>query len=243
MRSQGPALAASLGRGLLAGLGAGLLLGIFHLLFSEPLIARALEFESGGPEAELFSRGGQQAGLVLAATLYGAALGGIFGLLWPVLARRLPSSTVWGSSLMLALIGFTTLWLIPFLKYPANPPAVGSPDTIGLRTAGYTGMVAISLAATALAWFTARRLSGWKPHSRQLATGAEYLAVIVAAYALLPGTPDPIRIPADLIWSFRLMSLAGQALLWLTLGVGFGLLTMRAVGKYGARSAYRVAEG
>ena len=221
---------------------AGVLLGLFHLLFSEPLIARALTFEVPHPGQELFSRGDQQVGLVIASSLYGAALGGIFGFAWTLLAKRLRSSSSWDSSLRLAVIGFGTLWLVPFLKYPANPPAVGSPDTIGLRTAGYTGIIGISIAATALAWATSRRLSKSSPHIRQLVAGGEYVAVITLAYLILPGNPDPITIPADLLWSFRLMSAAGQALFWVALGVLFGLLTLRRDRRVEAAPATAPAE-
>ncbi|CAM5296869.1 Membrane protein OS=Streptomyces microflavus OX=1919 GN=Smic_74880 PE=4 SV=1 [Streptomyces microflavus] len=38
-----------------------------------------------------------------------------------------------------------TVYIVPFLKYPANPPAVGNPDTIGKRTTLFFLMVALSL--------------------------------------------------------------------------------------------------
>ena len=243
MASNGSPLWSSLVRGTLCGLAAGLLLGLFHLAFSEPLIERALRFEEPSGGAELFTRGEQQAGLVLASVLYGAALGGIFGFAFPLLARRLSASSVWQASLRLAFAGFATLWLVPFFKYPANPPAVGSSDTIGLRTAGYTGMIAISIAATTLAWWTVRRLSKSEPHAAQLVAGGQYLVVIAIAYWLLPNNPDEIPIPAGLLWDFRLASLAGQALLWLTLGAGFGLLTIRAAHRTSVRTQTAVNGG
>jgi hypothetical protein len=228
LRSEGSALAASLRRGVLAGLAAGVLLGLFHLIFSEPLIERALAFEEKAADTpELFSRGDQQVGLIVASVLYGAALGGIFGFSWFVLAGRLREGTVWDRSLKLAFVGFSTLWLVPFLKYPSNPPAVGSASTISVRTAGYVGMIGISIAATALVWVTLRRFRCSEPHIRQTIAGAQYLLVVGLAFGLLPDSPDPIPVPADLIWSFRLMSAAGQGLLWLALAVTFALLTMR----------------
>ena len=36
------------------------------------------------------------------------------------------------------------LFLVPALKYPANPPAVGNPETIYYRESLYIGLVAIS---------------------------------------------------------------------------------------------------
>ena len=244
MRSGNRALGASLRRGLLAGLAAGVLLGIFHLLVSEPLIDRALAVEEkAAGTVELFSRGDQQVGLVMASALYGAALGGIFGFIWFLLSGRISGSTIWERSLKLAFVGFATLWLAPFLKYPANPPAVGSAETIGARTASYVGMIAISIAATALAWATARRLSRSGPHVRQTLSAAQYLVVIGLAYRLLPEGPNPDAIPSGLLWSFRLASAAGQALLWLALGAIFALLTMRGKEPSAAPVAGAPAEG
>jgi predicted cobalt transporter CbtA len=244
VRSGGSALSPSLRHGLLAGLAAGVLLGIFHLLFSEPLIDRALRLEEkAAGTAELFSRGDQQVGLVIASALYGAALGGIFGFVWFLLAGRISGGTIWERSLKLALIGFATLWLVPFLKYPANPPAVGSPDTINLRTASYVGMIAISIAATALAWETARRLSRSQPHVRQSAAAAEYLVVVGLAYWLLPAGANSDAIPSGLLWSFRLASAAGQVLLWLAVGAMFALITMRRKQSSAAAVARAPAEG
>ena len=37
-----------------------------------------------------------------------------------------------------------TIFIIPFLKYPANPPTVGDPDTVVLRSILYLSFIAIS---------------------------------------------------------------------------------------------------
>jgi hypothetical protein len=39
------------------------------------------------------------------------------------------------------------LALVPQIKYRANPPSVGNPDTIGQRTALYFAMLALSVAS------------------------------------------------------------------------------------------------
>ncbi|MGH2667956.1 MAG: CbtA family protein [bacterium] len=233
-------LAAHLRRGLLAGLMAGLAAGLFHSLASEPLIEQALGYEAAGG-AEVFSRGVQRGGLVAATALYGVALGGIFGLVYHLLARQAPAhrrdrapahrrDSAWHRSIALALAGFATFFLVPFLKYPANPPGVGDPSTIGSRTSMYVAMLAIALLASLGAWAGARRLAALAPHRRHLLVGAVYIAAVGAAYGLLPANPDPVGIPAQLLWSFRTASAAGQALLWSTLGAAFGLLTLRNAG-------------
>lgn len=200
---------------------------------SEPFIEQALRLEVVPPEtqtAEVFSRGAQRVGLIAASSLYGAALGGVFSFVYAFIGPRLRSGSAWDRSLRLALAAFGSAWLVPFFKYPSNPPAVGDPDTIGVRTALYLVMIAISLTAASLAWIGLRRLAdgGVERHIRQVLVGSGYIAMIAIAFILLPANPDSISVPAKLLWSVRTMSAAGQALLWLAMGAAFGLLTIRA---------------
>ena len=64
---------AYLRRGLAAGLLAGLLAGFFAYLFAEPVLDRAIELENAahGHSEQVFDRGEQKAGLILATALYG----------------------------------------------------------------------------------------------------------------------------------------------------------------------------
>jgi hypothetical protein len=221
---------AFLRRGLAVGVAAGVASGLFQLLAGEPSVERAvgLEHASGGPAAEVFTREVQRVGLLLATGLYGMALGGVLAVVVFVLGRRMRGSA-WERCLKAALAGFGAFWFVPFLKYPANPPAVGDPATIGVRTGSYLAMAAVSVAACLVAVAAARRLAtrGSEPHRRQLLAAAGYLAVVVTAFAALPA-PEPVDLPADLLWSFRLASAGGQAILWAVAGGGLGLLTLRA---------------
>lgn len=226
-------MASVLRRGLLAGLIAGFVTGLFFFVAGEPHIAQALRYEvvpPGAESVEVFSRTVQREGLIAATTLYGAAFGGVFSFLFAFIAPRMRSGSNWDRSLRLAAAGFVSLWFVPFLKYPTNPPAVGDPNTINERTALYLVMIAISLAAAVAAWMAARSLaeSGVDRHIRFLVVAVGYVAVIGAAYAVLPGNPDPITIPAKLLWSVRVTSAGGQALLWALIGAGHGLLAMRS---------------
>lgn len=116
------------------------------------------------------------------------------------------------------------------LKYPANPPRVGDPATIGKRTSLYLVMLAISLGACAAAFRVERWLGkcGVARHYRQPAAVSVYIAAIAAAYLLLPPGPEPVTTPAAIVWTTRLISVAGQAVLWGVLAAGFGILSMRA---------------
>lgn len=233
-------------RGLAAGLVAGVIAGLFFFVLGEPQIEKALRFEvvpPGEQSVEVFSRTVQRTGLFGATTLYGIALGGLFGFLYPFLAGRLRSGSVWERSMRLALTGFAAAWFVPFLKYPTNPPAVGDPNTINQRTALYIAMLAISLAAAAGAWTATHRLAerGIQRHWRQLIVSVAYLTVIAAAYGLLPPNTDPIEIPAKVLWSARIVSAAGQALLWTLIGATYGVLAIRSE-RTGSRTEVPVSE-
>jgi hypothetical protein len=51
------------------------------------------------------------------------------------------------STAFVSAIGYVSVVVIPFFKYPATPPAVGDGDTIGQRTALYFSFVLVSIVA------------------------------------------------------------------------------------------------
>ncbi len=236
-------------RGLVAGLIAGFTLGCFQLAVGERPIDTAIAFEesqaakekaalaadghSHSEEGPVFTRSTQKFGLGAATTLFGAAIGMVFGTLFAFIGPRMKSGTVWSRAVRLALVSFAVAWLIPFLKYPTNPPTVGDPETIGQRTAWYLAMIAVSIGTAVGAWIISRRLEAkdMPIHKRQLIVGGGYIGVIGAAFLLFPADQDPIAIGADVIWATRLSSALGVAVLWTTIGVAFGLLMTRALRK------------
>lgn len=242
-----------LGRGAAAGAIGGVLSGTISQLTGEPSIRRAIALEeqagghghAGGEAhaahehgAEVFSRAVQQLGLVVAATLTGVAIGIFFGLVYAALHRDDPGRQPWRRSVQLAAAGFVGVALIPFLRYPANPPAVGDPATVEVRTGWYLvaillGVVAVASAAALHARLSKRAVS---PPMRQLAVLGVVLLGVFAVF-LLPSSPPVVTVPADLIWDFRLAALAALAMLWAGLGVGFGLLGERAARRSGPRPA------
>ncbi|MEE2855485.1 MAG: CbtA family protein, partial [Actinomycetota bacterium] len=135
-----------IGRGLLAGAIGAVLAFAFARLCAEPVIGRAIAFEEGRVDAEnahgvhehgaeLFSRGVQSgAGLGFGVLIFGVAMGALFGVLFCVVASRVTSVGPRALSLLLAAGAFVAVYLVPFAKYPPNPPAVGQADTIAART-------------------------------------------------------------------------------------------------------------
>ena len=236
-------------RGMLVGCLAGLLCFGFLKLFGEPQVDRAIAFESQMDEAraltakaqgvptppqepELVSRPVQAGiGLFTGVAVYSTAFGGLFALVFAATQGRVGAGPRLNAAL-LAGAGFVALYLVPNLKYPANPPSVGEPDTIGLRTALYFSMMALSLAALLVAaGLRARVLVKLGPWNAALLAGACYLGLVILAAALLPAINEvPDDFPAVVLWRFRIASLGSQLLMWTTIGLVFGAV-MQADGR------------
>lgn len=217
--------------GAIAGAAGGIVMAVVLRLLGEGPIGDAVAIEAAGHEAvhdELYTRAAQQVGGMIGVVLYGVALGMILAVVLAAVRHRLPLRDDWSRSLAMALVGFGTVVLVPFLKYPANPPTVGDPDTIGRRTILYLALLAFSIAATVLTG----RFALWVGHRRGRsvavpATVLLYVAVIGVAYAAYPPFADKVELSATLLWRFRLASLGGQVALWSVLGLTMGALLER----------------
>jgi hypothetical protein len=239
-------------RGMLVGALAGLLAFGFAWLFGEPQVDLAIGFEEHmhqvageAPEPELVSRGVQSTiGLLTGVVVYSCALGGIFALVFAYAYGRVGGLSPRGTAALLAAAGFVALILVPQIKYPANPPSIGDPETIGSRTALYFTMIAISVIASVAAVSTARqltrRLGEW---NGALVAGVAYVAVVAVGMAILPSVNEvPTEFSATTLWSFRLASLGIEAVLWTTLGLTFGALAERQI-RPSRHPQIRVAQG
>lgn len=253
--------------GLLAGAVGAVLAFVFARLCAEPVIGRAIAFEDGRADAEnahgvhehgaeLFTRTVQaNAGLGFGVLIFGLAMGALFAVLFSVVYARANDAQPRSLSLLLAAGAFGAVYVVPFLKYPPNPPAVGQSDTIGARTGWYLVMVLSSVVLAIGAVWLARRLAprfgAW--NGRLLAAGTYLVAVVVVA-VLLPSvdeTPGPLRdatgaiiypgFPADVLYEFRLVSLATQLVLWAGIGLAFSVLASRVLGERAGRPASTAA--
>lgn len=235
-------------RGMLAGLAAGLLALLVAYLLGEPQVDAAIAFEDAHAHehgAEVVSRAVQStAGLATGVLVYGVALGGIAALAYCFALGRAGRFGPRATALLLSGAAFGAVYLVPFLKYPANPPSVGDPDSIGTRTALYFLMIALSVllavAAVVLGKRLAPRLGTWYA---TVAALAAFIAAVGLAYAFLPAVNElPADFPALLLWKFRLSALGVQLTLWTVFGLLFGELAERAVGVR-ADAAPRGADG
>ncbi|UWE10146.1 CbtA family protein [Actinacidiphila bryophytorum] len=260
-------------RGLLAGAAAGLLAFLFARVFAEPQIGKAIDYESGrdaaqaaldkaaglpaaGADPDLFSRTVQaDVGIGAGMIVFGMAMGALFAVAYAVCLGRVGRLRARSLALLVAGGGFLGMYLVPFLKYPANPPAIGHEDTIRARSGLYLLMVLLSVAfLVAAAWLGRRlqpRFGNW--NATLLAAGA-FVVAIGAVMAILPPlghlaynkehfgnhateTPLPLTdadgrivypgFPADVLFSFRCYSVAAQLLLWSAIGLVFAPLAER----------------
>lgn len=232
---------ALLWRGMLIGLLAGVLSFGFLKIAGEPTVDRAIAFEAqhdaaeapaAVPEPALVSREVQAGiGLFTGVIVYSAAFGGLFALAFALAWGRIGTLDPRMLSLMLAGLGLVAVYLVPMLKYPANPPSVGAPETIGARTALYFSMIALSLAATIAAGMLRRALlrsrGAW--NATLIAAAAYLLAMIVAGLALPAVNEVPGEFPAVVLWQFRVAATGAQLILWVTLGLAFGVAAENVV--------------
>jgi hypothetical protein len=262
-------------RGVLAGAIAGLLAFVFARIFAEPQIGRAISYENARDAAQaaldkaaglpvdpagpdLFSRTVQaDVGIGVGLIAFGAAMGAIFAVVYTVCLGRVGNVRPRTLALLVAGFGFLGFYLVPFLKYPANPPAIGHEDTIKARTGLYLIMVVCSITLLALAVWLGQRLKGrFGTWNATLLAAAAFAVAIGVVIALLPPlghlasnreqygnhateTPLPLTdahgrivypgFPADVLFMFRFYSVAAQLLLWSTIGLVFAPLAERVL--------------
>jgi predicted cobalt transporter CbtA len=222
---QTQSLAEILKAAVLAGLIAGAVAAIFHWTFTESLIDRAIAIENhahatlaGSSEEPVVSRPMQKVGLLAGFLLYGGAWGMLFGLL--AYAIRPWFADMGRQGFFLSVLLGWAVAIFPLLKYPANPPGVGAAETIGYRQELFLVFIALSLIGTTVALAIERRLSGRRKSAR-VAVIVSYVVYLALIYFALPGNPDLVRLPADLVQSFRALSLVGQLLFWGAMGGSF----------------------
>jgi hypothetical protein len=230
-------------RGMLVGIVAGILSFGFLKIVGEPEVDHAIAFEaqmdatkivpiaSAQADDGIVSRSTQAGiGLFVAVVVYNAAFGGLFALAFALAYGRVGELGPRSTAALLALLGLVSVTLVPGLKYPADPPSVGLPETIGIRTSLYFSLIFTSLAAAvAGGMLRSRLLPRWGAWNAALIGVAAYGIALIAVMGLLPSVDEvPNLFPATVLWQFRMASFGAQSIMWLTLGLLFGILTERA---------------
>jgi preprotein translocase subunit SecG len=218
---------------LLSGFSAGTIHGLTNLVIVEPFLDSAIAIEN----QNLFASGEaqdtpsfwieydayrtwQKGGQVLAGAILGTSVGALFGIVFAYSRNALPSGHSVKKTLTLASLMWAILFLIPFLKYPANPPTVGDPETIVLRSAMYLGFIALSGFGALGFYKVYKKLLGKK----KILAFAGYAVYITVIFALMPPNPDEITAPMELVNGFRSMSFVAVTIFWIANAIILGLL-------------------
>jgi predicted cobalt transporter CbtA len=222
---------------LLAGTIAGTIWGAINQIAVEPYIERAIELEmrnaaqSGqvmsNPSEFAAYRFWQKGGEIIAGTILGLSIGSLYGIVFAYTHGSISGiNNNKKKALIVASIMWFVLFLMPALKYPPNPPAVGNPETIYYRQSLYVAFLAISgFSALGLAFLYRKMLVASSNNTKKKAIiiiPSTYAAIMAGAYLAMPANPDPINAPIDLIIGFRITSAITISMFWALLGVLFG---------------------
>ena len=274
-----------IGRGALSGAFAGLIAFVFARIFAEPVISKAIDYESArdamqdkldraaglaippaGPD--IFSRGVQMnIGIGAGLILFGAAMGALVAVAYAIAIGRTGKIRPFQLGLLIPAFFFVGVYIVPFAKYPANPPAIGHEDTIRDRGALYLITVFLSCLFLFFAVYFGQKLH--KPYSLYVSSivmGVAYIALMTIVFLILPPlghlhtnvveygrhateTPLPLTdstgkivfpgFPADLLAQFRVYSIAAQVILWGVIALVFAPLAQRVLEPVAAKAAKR----
>jgi predicted cobalt transporter CbtA len=228
---------------LLAGAIAGTILGVINQVAVEPYIERAIELEMLQQQNTLAEsdqvinpaefaayRFWQRGGEIIAGTILGLSIGSLYGIVFAYTHGSISATNNnKKKALIVAGIMWLVLFLVPALKYPPNPPAVGDPETIYYRQSLYIAFLAISgFSALGLAFLYRKMMMVASSSNTKkkaiiiLIPSALYAAIMAGAFLAMPANPDPINAPIDLVIGFRIASAITISMFWALLGIIFG---------------------
>ena len=221
---------------LLSGASAGLIHGTVNFAIVEPYLDQAIGIEN----QNLFASGEeentpqfwaeydkyrvwQKSGQILAGVILGVSMGSLFGIVFALSRNSLPGNNDIKKSIVLAGMMWSALYLIPFLKYPANPPTVGDGETVVLRAILYLSFIAIS----GIGVISFYQLSKKFKNNKKFVALIGYGLFITIVFVVMPENPDEITTPMNLVNEFRIMSVLGITSFWISIGIILGFLWHR----------------
>ena len=221
---------------LISGALAGLVHGSSNLVLVEPYLDKAIGIENqklfaSGEEEDTMDfwveyqgyRDWQKGGQILAGVILGTSIGSLFGIVYALSRNSIPGNNDVKRALILSGIMWATLFFIPFLKYPANPPTVGESETVVLRQTLYLSFIAISGFSSLGFYKLSKKFEGKK----KLIGLFGYVIFMIFAFIVMPDNPDKISAPMDLVNGFRIMSILATSTFWIAVGLFLGYLWNR----------------
>ena len=215
---------------LISGCFAGLIHGGINLAIVEPYLDQAIGIEN----QTLFATGQeedtpefwveynsyrvwQKGGQILAGAILGTSIAALVGIVFLFVRNVLPEGNNIKKTFILSGLMWFTIFVIPFLKYPANPPTVGETETVMIRGILFVSFIAIS-GLGAVAFYQVYK----KLQNRKILAFVGYAIFITVAFFIMPENPDEITAPMELVDGFRSASFVAVSLYWLTLALILG---------------------
>ncbi len=218
---------------ILAGALSGTIYGLANLVLVEPYLDTAISIENqhlfnSGKEqntpdfwAKYYSyRAWQKGGEIIAGSIFGLAMGSLFGLVFGLTKSSLPRKNPIAKSLFLAMIMWAVLYIVPFAKFPANLPGMEGSETIIPRQTLYLTMLTIS-GLGAVGFFVFYKKTG-----KKLASITGYAILVIMAFFIIPANPNSPQLDSQLIF-FRLATITGMTMFWISLAMIFGALWIK----------------
>ncbi|MDH3502273.1 MAG: CbtA family protein [Nitrosopumilus sp.] len=218
---------------LVSGAFAGLIHGVTNLAIVEPYLDQAIGMEnqnmfaSGEVDDTLEFwveyegyRTWQKSGQVLAGVILGVSIGSLFGIVFAMSRSSLPGRNNVKKALILAGIMWVTLYFIPFLKYPANPPTVGDAESVVLRAILYSSFIAISGIAAVGFYKVSKKFQ----NKKKILGLIGYVAFISLVFVIMPENPDKVTAPLNLVEGFRATSVLAVSSFWIAIAITLGIL-------------------
>ena len=205
---------------LLSGAIAGTVQGMANLVLVEPVLDKAIylenkalfdsgaeqdsiEFRVAHEEYRVWQKGGQ----LVSSAILGMSMGSLFGLVFGYARKSLPSSNILKKTLILAVIMWLILFIIPFVKYPSNPPTVGDSNTVSERATLYVGLIAVSGLLTLGFYYASRFLHGQK----KVLALVGYLCILCTVIIMFPENPDAVIASFTIVKIIALDSTSAKA--------------------------------
>ena len=217
---------------LLSGCFAGMIYGALNLAIVEPYLDDAINIENqnlfsageevDGPQfwVEYYEyRSWQKGGQILAGTIFGISIGSLFGIVYALSKKSLPSKNNIAKTLILAGLMWFTLFVIPFLKYPANPPTVGDSETVILRGILYLSLIAISGLMAVGFYQIFKKLK----NKNKILAIVGYAVLISMVFFIMPDNPDKTSTSMELVNGFRAVVFLTGTVFWFTLALFLGM--------------------
>ena len=201
----------------------------------------AAEDEDPLPLAFATSLGGQRIGMSIGLAVIGILFGAVFAGLYHLIRNATPGWSPWAWAAVAGLLGFWGISLYTQIKFPLNPPGIGSDETLLARQGFQFLFMAVSTISVALVIYGVglinRSATGSGRWLRYAGIGAAYAVVALLLAFAIPSVRDaaPGWLPPELTIMFRTFTATGHFILWMGIAfatVGYRLYRERDVHAY-----------